>query len=116
MSKSASSSRWEGLRTALGFGPRKRAPGLRTLQRKTLSIEPLEQRQLLAVLYWDANGNQPGVGGTGTWDATTANWRIGNETGDLTTWTNGDDAVFAGTAGTVTIDSGGVSPHFSQLG
>ncbi len=60
-------------------------------------------------LYWDGGstalaGNGDGVsqGGSGTWDNTTANWDYGSGTGHGR-WIGGDDAVFAGTAGTVTV-------------
>src|SRR5579862_9221050 len=48
------------------------------------------------------------VGGTGTWDDSTVNWNTG---GADTAWVSGTDAVFAGTAGTVTITPTGVSAH-----
>lgn len=41
-------------------------------------------------------------GGAGTWNATDANWLDAG--GHETTWKNGATAVFAGTAGTVTVD------------
>ena len=41
-------------------------------------------------------------GGSGTWNATDANWLDAG--GHETTWKNGATAVFAGTAGTVTVD------------
>ncbi len=55
-------------------------------------------------LYWDANGAEAGTGGDGTWDSddtTTLCWR--NSDGNLVAWTPGSTAVFAGTAGTVTL-------------
>ena len=63
-------------------------------------------------LSWD--GSQTGTGpsvGSNTWDAgTTVDWYPGTGTGD-TVWTNGDNAIFAGTGtpGTVTIGTGGVT-------
>ena len=63
-----------------------------------------------ATLYWDANGNTAGVGGTGTWDTSTSReWSTSN-TGSVFSgsgrWTNStslpDNAVFLGTVGTVT--------------
>jgi autotransporter-associated beta strand protein len=59
-----------------------------------------------ATFSWDADAayNNGTLGGTGTWDTTTANWD--NASTD-TTWTTntitGDTALFAGTAGTVTL-------------
>jgi fibronectin-binding autotransporter adhesin len=60
-----------------------------------------------ATLYWDATPGTPdgaSDGGTGTWDTATANWDDGDS---YELWNNGgnDTAVFAGTAGTVTIDT-----------
>lgn len=56
-------------------------------------------------LYFGPTGN----GGSGTWDAgTTADWST-SVGGSSVVWTNGDLGVFGGTAGTVTIASGGVS-------
>jgi autotransporter-associated beta strand protein len=54
-------------------------------------------------LVWQT-GAAPG--GTGSWDATTANWRIGTT---ATSWLPGKAAVFGGTAGTVTI-TGSAAP------
>ncbi|MCM3878652.1 MAG: autotransporter-associated beta strand repeat-containing protein, partial [Vicinamibacterales bacterium] len=53
-------------------------------------------------LTWDANGATAGTGGTGTWNTTLVLWDNG---GVLQTWNNagGDNAVFGGTAGTVTL-------------
>jgi autotransporter-associated beta strand protein len=70
-------------------------------------FEPLEDRNLLATLYWDPNGVAAGVGGAGTWDATSAFWTT-DPTGAAghVTWDSAanDTAVFAGTVGTVTIN------------
>ncbi|XHR27107.1 MAG: autotransporter-associated beta strand repeat-containing protein [Chthoniobacteraceae bacterium] len=61
--------------------------------------------------YWDTNGSTTGLGGSGTWDAsTTSDWSTSG-TGNVatTTWTNTSDlAIFKGTAGTVTV-SGSVN-------
>jgi RHS repeat-associated protein len=74
-------------------------------------MEALEDRTLLAVLYWDTNGSTAGLGGGGTWDLSAANWNPNSDgTGATQAWTNGNDAVFAGTAGTVSI-SGQVSAN-----
>ena len=56
------------------------------------------------VLQWDPAGAN--LGGNGTWDTTSQVWR--NAQGQMQTWQNGDNAVFSGTAGTVSI-SGSIS-------
>jgi RHS repeat-associated protein len=86
-------------------------------------MERLEERRLLAVLYWDpdlvAKNNVvttgAGLGGSGTWtEGGAAVWfdpSLGGGTGGYVSWNSsrGDTAVFAGPAGgTVTI-SGVVS-------
>jgi fibronectin-binding autotransporter adhesin len=55
-----------------------------------------------ADLQWSANGVTPGGGGTGTWNTTTPLWFNG---ATFQTWNNAalDNAVFGGTAGTVTL-------------
>src|SRR5271155_1889253 len=55
-----------------------------------------------ASLQWSADGVTPGGGGTGTWNTTTALWYNGTS---FQTWSNApvNDAVFSGTAGTVTL-------------
>src|ERR1700733_9962286 len=60
-------------------------------------IEQLENRLTPASYTW--------AGGTGNWDTSTANWLL-NGTGTPTTWVQGSDAVFAGTAGTITTALG----------
>jgi T5SS/PEP-CTERM-associated repeat protein len=50
--------------------------------------------------------NPAGGGGNGTWDTVTDNWNPGQ-----TIWTNGNDALFSGTGGTVTV----VSPSANSL-
>jgi fibronectin-binding autotransporter adhesin len=49
----------------------------------------------------------PAAGGTGTWDSATGNWRQGSDTGTAVAWpaagAGTDAAIFAGTAGTVTL-------------
>jgi fibronectin-binding autotransporter adhesin len=51
---------------------------------------------------WDANGATAGTGGTGTWNTTLVLW---DNAGSLQSWNNGgvDNAIFGGTAGTVTL-------------
>jgi fibronectin-binding autotransporter adhesin len=55
--------------------------------------------------YWDVNGSATGLGGTGNWTtaATPANWNDSNGTSTPAPWTNGNNAFFTGTAGTVTL-------------
>jgi fibronectin-binding autotransporter adhesin len=55
-----------------------------------------------ADLQWSADGVTPGGGGTGTWNTTTPLWFNG---ATFQTWSNAalDNAVFGGTAGTVTL-------------
>lgn len=66
-----------------------------------------------ATLYWDGgtaniagNGDGASAGGNGTWNTTLTNWDAG--TGAHVAWNNAgsDTAVFAGTAGTVTLGTG----------
>ena len=81
-------------------------------QPRDLRIEPLERRELLAVLYWDpdqnaANNNistAAGLGGAGTWASAGAACWYNPSTGTDVVWNNAnnDSAVFWGTAGTVT--------------
>jgi len=56
-------------------------------------------------LEWSPDGVTPGGGGTGTWNTNTALWFDGIAFQD---WNNAalDDAVFGGTAGTVTLEEG----------
>ena len=55
-----------------------------------------------ASLQWDANGAAGGSGGSGTWNTVSPFWFNG---ATYQTWNNAtvDDAVFGGTAGTVTL-------------
>ncbi|MEI9894785.1 MAG: hypothetical protein WDN28_13080 [Chthoniobacter sp.] len=61
-------------------------------------------------LYWDGanqadtnNANTGGgLGGDGTWDASSENWWDGSSAGD-SAWSNGATAVFTGTPGTVDL-------------
>ncbi len=56
-----------------------------------------------ASLSWDQAGSGT-LGGTGTWDTTTTNWWNGStDVAWATNTISGDSAVFAGTAGTVTL-------------
>ena len=55
-----------------------------------------------ASLLWSPDGVTPGGGGTGTWNTSTALWYNGTS---FQSWTNApvNDAVFGGSAGTVTL-------------
>ncbi len=54
-------------------------------------------------LYWDANGNTAGTGGTGTW-TTAGTWRSGSETGTLGNWTDSRDAYFGARQGSSLLE------------
>ncbi|KAB2721109.1 autotransporter outer membrane beta-barrel domain-containing protein [Brucella intermedia] len=58
-------------------------------------------------LYWDADNSGNNLGGTGTWNTSQPLWNTtGNPVaGPWTTWNNAnlDNAIFSGTAGTVTL-------------
>ncbi len=53
-----------------------------------------------ANLFWDAAITGAAGGGTGTWDAVALNWFNGTSN---VAWNSVDDAIFGGTAGTVTV-------------
>jgi autotransporter-associated beta strand protein len=59
-------------------------------------------------LYWDPGAQQaaPGSGGTGNWDAYEADWWLGGSSNLAWSTGAGNYAVFAGTAGTVTLQEG----------
>ena len=64
-------------------------------------------------LYWDGgvadiltDGNGASAGGAGTWDTTLLNWDTGASPHVAWINSNNDTAVFAGTAGTVTLGTG----------
>src|SRR5438552_11726024 len=62
-----------------------------------------------AIQYWDPDGSAAGnstvdgtgLGGPGTWSTAGLNWWDG-ASGTDAAWTDGNDAIFWGTAGTVT--------------
>src|SRR5437016_2538211 len=58
-------------------------------------------------IYWD-NVSGSGIGGSGSWGIGGTNWNTAStgEDATLTPWANGDSAIFAGTAGVVTVLSG----------
>ena len=57
--------------------------------------------------YWDVNGGSAGSGGTGTWNTSLQYWNAASDgvAGPFFAWNNAglDNAIFAGTAGTVTL-------------
>jgi hypothetical protein len=56
-----------------------------------------------ATFYWDDGTvvvNGISGGGTGTWQVGTAGWEDG---ASAQNWADGNDAVFAGTGGTITV-------------
>ncbi|SEN21035.1 fibronectin-binding autotransporter adhesin [Luteibacter sp. UNCMF331Sha3.1] len=57
--------------------------------------------------YWDFNGGSAGSGGTGTWNTSSPYWNSAADgiAGPFVVWNNAglDNAVFAGTAGSVTL-------------
>ena len=59
--------------------------------------------------YWDANGSNVGAGGDGAWNTGSLFWSESSNDvlGPYWTWNNSalDDAIFQGTAGTVTLAS-----------
>lgn len=89
-----------------GRSSRKAAKRART---KLGVLEMLERRDLLTAMYWDPNGSAAGVGGSGAWDTSSALWTTdpAGLTGHVV-WNNsaGDEAIFAGSAGTVTLSAG----------
>ncbi len=60
--------------------------------------------------WWDGNGSTAGLGGSGVWDTSSVLWRSALSTDPLTTWPNNspslDEAIFDGTAGTLTNTAG----------
>ncbi len=97
---------WGKLRKHFGFGDYSKQDRLAPHRGRTLRLEPLEDRSLLTVLYWDPDcSNNGSFGGTGNWSTTNA-WV--DASGARYTWNSsrsGDEAVFKGTAGTVTLTS-----------
>src|SRR5688572_13655614 len=81
-------------------------------------LEGLENRTLFANLFWDANGIVPGVGGTGTWDNSSALWTTdGTGVSGHVAWNDAGShtAIFTGTAGTVTINPADASVSAAAL-
>ncbi len=70
--------------------------------------------------YWDADADTTtDTGGAGIWDITSSLWRSGSDIGTLSLWPNTDPAVdtaqFAGTAGTVALNSDSANLNFSRI-
>lgn len=70
--------------------------------------------------YWDADADTSiDTGGAGIWDITSSLWRSGSDIGTLSLWPNTDPAVdtaqFAGTAGTVALNSDSANLNFSRI-
>jgi autotransporter-associated beta strand protein len=62
-----------------------------------------------APYYWDGTDSSANAdGGNGPWDTSTLNWDTASSAGAATNWinANNDTAVFAGTAGTVSLSTG----------
>ena len=58
-----------------------------------------------ATLHWDGNDTSANAdGGVGTWTASGLVWDTAATGGSSVAWAAGDDAVFGGAAGTVTVD------------
>ncbi|MBZ9767076.1 autotransporter-associated beta strand repeat-containing protein [Mesorhizobium sp. CA6] len=74
-----------------------------------------------ADLYWDVNGTAVGLGGTGAWNTSSLFWNPSSDgvTGPMAIWNNaavgGDNAIFNGTAGTVTL-AGPMTAHNLTFG
>jgi autotransporter-associated beta strand protein len=63
-------------------------------------------------MYFDMNGATAGIGGTGAWDTTSTNWNpVADGTGTPVATTSASKVIFGGTAGTVTVDAGGVAAN-----
>jgi autotransporter-associated beta strand protein len=116
MLKQAKSSRWNKLFDTLGFRRREKRTAMK---QRSLHLEPLEERQLLTVLYWDPDGvSDSHYGGSGSWTTTDA-WV--DESGTRYTWDSsrsGDTAVFQGDSGTVNVNTAisAASMLFSSAG
>ena len=77
----------------------------RALFRALLAAAALTPATHAATLYWDgADTSANADGGAGTWTASGLVWDTAATGGSSVAWADGDDAVFAGAGGTVTID------------
>lgn len=65
---------------------------------------PLISGAQAADSYWDTAPNNASItGGTGTWNASNTNWTNATDSAPGVIWVSGNTAVFAGTAGAVTV-------------
>ena len=77
-----------------------------------LAVSEFASQARAATLYWDTDGSTTGnnastganLGGSGAWSTAAANW-WNTSLGTPQVWTDGSDAVFWGTAGTVTAST-----------
>ncbi|HWA96904.1 MAG TPA: autotransporter-associated beta strand repeat-containing protein, partial [Pirellulales bacterium] len=93
-----------------------------------VSVAGVPAEVLAAPFYWDsdasASGNNAstgaGLGGSGLWDTTTANWWDGVSVTNDNVWNNAgiDTAIFTGTGGTVSLGAAIVAGEldFNQAG
>ena len=67
----------------------------------------------IAGYYWNGASiaANPAAGGTGSW-GTANSWRQPSATGAQATWADNNNAIFAGTAGTVTLDATRIATGF----
>ena len=67
----------------------------------------------IAGYYWNGASiaANPAAGGTGTW-GTANSWRQPSSSGAQATWADNNNAIFAGTAGTVTLDATRIATGF----
>ena len=84
------------------------------------------QAQTSTNLYYDANGTTAGIGGTGNWTTTGANWTtssagtaalISGAWTNSATWTNSNanNAILQGTTGTLSLSSGSIYANQIQV-
>ncbi len=68
----------------------------------------------LPAYYWNGGSISalPAAGGSGTWGTTNA-WRQPGASGSQATWANNNSAIFAGTAGLVTLDADRTATSYS---
>jgi autotransporter-associated beta strand protein len=94
---------------AIGFDPTGRGY-FTTSEGSSQPVYYFNRTSPAGAMYWDNDGlaagsytaSGVGLGGTGTWNSTARKWYSG---GAEVPWVSGDDAVFWGTAGTVTLAS-----------
>jgi autotransporter-associated beta strand protein len=94
---------WEKTFASLGFGRREEKKRAAARATRLMSFEALEPRHLLTALLWDpAQSGGASLGGSGTWDGTSAAWYDQSAGADVA-WGSGDTAVFEGQPGAVAI-------------